>query len=368
MSIPILCPEGHPLSESDVFGKKLGSYTEWECLVCRAQWKERQGSEFVEERPAVPGKTASVQGIPSFRQFVAELGGPEYFLNHLKVEFDIQEEDEGEVDMKEAKRRFEEAAEFFASMRWPIDIYRAITLHGGEARTDSFGTSWSLSEGTSGMEYGAFPYGSPSRHYRVYQARVGPEVIDWVSTLGMAMSRWWDTEQEVRVKDDAKLTIRGWKDSKDEEWQQGSMTVTASAEGPVPEWFEQKFSERTPEERATAWASIVRNRPQVAEGNLQWAKEHGVEITPEGRLVLYHGTQSGEAIMESGYLKAHSYLATTPEVAKRFGMAAGGRRNIQVIRVEVDPGKGFLHGDGYFSANEPIDIRGKGTEYVQDRV
>ena len=93
-----------------------------------------------------------------------------------------------------------------------------------------------------------------------------------------------------------------------------------------------------------------------------------VEITPEGRLVLYHGTQSGEAIMESGYLKAHSYLATTPEVAKRFGMAAGGRRNIQVIRVEVDPGKGFLHGDGYFSANEPIDIRGKGTEYVQDRV
>jgi GNAT superfamily N-acetyltransferase len=133
---------------------------------------------------------------------------------------------------------------------------------------------------------------------------------------------------------------------------------TVQAGESVPEWFEKQFPERTPEERAAAWANIVGNRPRVAEGNLRYAREHGVEVTPEGKLVLYHGTQSGPEIVQSGYLKANSYLAVDPEVAKRFGFAAGSRRHVQVIRVEVDPSKGFLHGDGYFSANEPIELTG----------
>lgn len=130
--------------------------------------------------------------------------------------------------------------------------------------------------------------------------------------------------------------------------------AAAATEEPYPEWLAKQNPTRFPEELATCWTSIQNNRPYVAQGNLETAKELGFETTPDGKLVLYHGTISARQIMNSGALRAGSFLAADPLTAKRFSYAAG--RKPQVIRIEVDPSLGFLRGDGYFTANEPIPV------------
>jgi hypothetical protein len=112
----------------------------------------------------------------------------------------------------------------------------------------------------------------------------------------------------------------------------------------------------------------VRNRPSVAATNLELAKKEGLPITPDGKLILFHGTRSGDEIRHSRVINVGSYLAVSEKVAQDYAEGALGAGRAEVMKVEVSAGVVFPSGMGgqgrYFSANEPIDIRGKGTAYV----
>jgi hypothetical protein len=196
-----------------------------------SQWKECQGSVFVVERPTEPGKTAAAKGIPSFKQFVAELGGPRYFTNKLQYQFGVDKIEEGTDDtrslsMEEAEHSYRSVFKYFSSLHYPLDIYRAIAGFGGHQR-DNIGTAWSLDPNNEEMsEQGAWPYGNPRTRYRVYHAKVTPKDIDWVITLGLAMGPRFDDEQEVCLKDGAKLLVVGERDAGDQ-WQETRRYVTA---------------------------------------------------------------------------------------------------------------------------------------------
>lgn len=96
--------------------------------------------------------------------------------------------------------------------------------------------------------------------------------------------------------------------------------------------------------------------------NLRLAKEKGFEVTPEGKLVLYHATKSGDKIKQDGFLLAGSMLSADKAVCERFlyTLEQRGKRREEtgepeIIRLEVDPGLGSLDGS-YFNSTAPIPL------------
>jgi hypothetical protein len=179
-------------------------------------------------------KTAAKAGIPTFKQFVAELGGPQYFLNHLKAEFGIEDEEGNGLSMEQARKEYESAVKYFSGLHWPLSIYRAIAGFGGHQR-DNIGICWSLDPNDEGIPgQGAWSYGSYQRRYRVYHAKVMPKDINWIATLGMAMGDYFSSEQEVRLKDGARVPVVGVRES-DGQWEEMGFKwmVTASEEPEV---------------------------------------------------------------------------------------------------------------------------------------
>jgi len=103
--------------------------------------------------------------------------------------------------------------------------------------------------------------------------------------------------------------------------------------------------------------AVARNRPEIATDNINRAKKLGIETTPEGNLVLYHGTKSGDVIRSSGNIKQGSYLAADEKTARQYAEGATGpEAKTEVMRVEVPAGTVLGNGN-YFSANEEIPYK-----------
>lgn len=101
---------------------------------------------------------------------------------------------------------------------------------------------------------------------------------------------------------------------------------------------------------------VAQNRPAIAKDNLERAPEHGIQTTPDGNLILYHGTKAGNAIRTAGELKQGSYLAATPETAQQYAEGARGAGKPEVMRLEIPAGLVLGNGD-YYSANEPVPYK-----------
>jgi len=91
---------------------------------------------------------------------------------------------------------------------------------------------------------------------------------------------------------------------------------------------------------------------------LRTAEKEGIKVTPEGNLILYHGTRSAQKIRESGNFPMGTYFATDETLAKRFAEQAQQKGKAEVMRVEVPAHKIFTSGgeELYFSANEQISV------------
>ena len=90
---------------------------------------------------------------------------------------------------------------------------------------------------------------------------------------------------------------------------------------------------------------------------LRIAKQRGVEITPQGNLVLYHGTKEGRAPIEGDNWRIGSYFTDNPKTAAEFANAGNGGK-VQVMKVEVPPQVVFNSGDGsYWNSNEAFPVK-----------
>ena len=135
--------------------------------------------------------------------------------------------------------------------------------------------------------------------------------------------------------------------------------------------------QHTEEENRLHDEAVERNRPEIAKRNLESAPEWGIKTTPEGELVLYHGTQRGAQIRASGKLNQGTFLTGDQKVAKQFANAAGSSsRRAEVMQVKVPAGTvlgGGANG-GYFQANEEIPLKELtpeeigGSQVAADRV
>jgi uncharacterized DUF497 family protein len=132
----------------------------------------------------------------------------------------------------------------------------------------------------------------------------------------------------------------------------------ANAGSEAPKWMHDHFKRHgiNQELVPSAWESIQNNRQETAEDNLKIAREKGFEVTPDDKLVLYHGTRSGNAIRRSGYLRPASFLSAVEATASRYAGQAQGKGKIEVLRLEVYPGYGVLNGNGYFTTREPVPV------------
>jgi len=121
-----------------------------------------------------------------------------------------------------------------------------------------------------------------------------------------------------------------------------------------------KASGQSFDEWAKGWGEKLSVQQKgMAELSFKVAKEHGVEITKNGDLVLYHGTQVGRAPKVGDDWRVGSYFTSDPKVARQFAQQ-GGRGQVKVIKVEVPPYKIFPSGDGtYYTLNEKMPIKYK---------
>lgn len=98
---------------------------------------------------------------------------------------------------------------------------------------------------------------------------------------------------------------------------------------------------------------------------LDYAKAKDIEITPEGNLVLYHGTKEGRSPKEGNW-KVGTYFTESKDIAERFAGAGEGGK-VKIMRVEVPPEKVFSPsvtgtGEGYFTLNEEIPVSVSGQK------
>jgi hypothetical protein len=100
--------------------------------------------------------------------------------------------------------------------------------------------------------------------------------------------------------------------------------------------------------------AIRENRPRIREMSLEWAKEKGTEITPEGNLVLFHGTspRNAKLIERTRRINAGTYFDGNSDVARRFGCMTISRGNPVVLKAIVDPSA--VTGGSYWSLNEDV--------------
>ena len=88
----------------------------------------------------------------------------------------------------------------------------------------------------------------------------------------------------------------------------------------------------------------------------------GVEITPNGDLVLYHGTGTRNArlIERQGKLYMGTYFGGDEKTARQFsGQACRGNDKTVVLRMVVDPSAVFA--GSYWSLNEEVLLGADGV-------
>ncbi len=91
-----------------------------------------------------------------------------------------------------------------------ITLYRCITAPKDWKPTPDrhIGIYWSWSESAADAHWGDFSDGNVSW---IIKGEVPVEYIDWVVTLAMNASPSYDEEKEVRLKDNAPVTLLGYK-------------------------------------------------------------------------------------------------------------------------------------------------------------
>lgn len=109
-----------------------------------------------------------------------------------------------------------------------------------------------------------------------------------------------------------------------------------------------------PKTHASNWDAIVENRPFLKETALKIAKEDGAQITPDGNIVMYHGTRSGNKIRKSGVINQNSYLTTDRTIAERYAQSAQQKGKTEAMAVVIDPQSLMASGNKYYSTNEPV--------------
>ena len=73
---------------------------------------------------------------------------------------------------------------------------------------------------------------------------------------------------------------------------------------------------------------------------LDWAERHNVEISPDGKFVLYHGTTHGDKIRSSGFFNSGTLFAQDPREAYNFALRSYHKQSgkgIEVLTVLVPP-------------------------------
>ena len=107
--------------------------------------------------------------------------------------------------------------------------------------------------------------------------------------------------------------------------------------------------------------AIRRNRQAVREMTLRTAQEKGIQITPAGDLVLFHGTSPKNArlINATKRLNSGTYFASDEQTAKRFAGQATARGTPVVMKVTVDPSAVFA--GSYWSLNEAVYLGDDGV-------
>jgi thioredoxin reductase len=87
--------------------------------------------------------------------------------------------------------------------------------------------------------------------------------------------------------------------------------------------------------------------------SIDWAERHGLEKTPEGKYVLYHGTPITNDFKD---IAGGSLLATTPKDAEFYAKRDRGLRSkdVKVIRMELSPEE--FRGSVFGSVNRPTAV------------
>jgi hypothetical protein len=92
---------------------------------------------------------------------------------------------------------------------------------------------------------------------------------------------------------------------------------------------------------------------------IKLAKEQGVEITPSGNLILYHGTRTGQAPREGEDFRIGTYFTPDIKIAQRYADQAQGEGQAVVMRYEIPPHTIFASGgiEPYYTLNENVKVK-----------
>jgi len=86
------------------------------------------------------------------------------------------------------------------------------------------------------------------------------------------------------------------------------------------------------------------------------SSRHGIEVTPDGMFILYHGTTHAKQIRKSGFFQTGSNFEIdandAAEWAKRSFLK--GKGDVEVMKVKIPPDKLYL--THWAVAKEPIPV------------
>jgi len=122
--------------------------------------------------------------------------------------------------------------------------------------------------------------------------------------------------------------------------------VGLSVEEIEPVGFGKKRADLTPQQRG------------MADDAQKYAREQGAKITPEGNIVLYHGTDATRAPKVGETLRVGTYFTTNEATALQFANQGEGKNPI-VLKIEVPAYKVFAgKGEGsYWTLNEETPFK-----------
>jgi len=82
----------------------------------------------------------------------------------------------------------------------------------------------------------------------------------------------------------------------------------------------------------------------IGSHELDWAHRHKVEITPDGKFIMYHGTrnQTAKLIRQQGFFKSGTFFTEDPKYALEaqdgpMGTQGSRRGKMVVMKVKIDP-------------------------------
>ena len=90
-------------------------------------------------------------------------------------------------------------------------------------------------------------------------------------------------------------------------------------------------------EKNSAGISLPKVTRPMNEDEIDWVKRHKVEMTSDGKMILYHGTISARAIRKSGVFNPGSYFTDDSKHAAYEGGRFGKKGRVEVLKVAVRP-------------------------------